>query len=143
MRLFPWFWVPVSIGKNLVGDATPSTGKSLFPSCGIMSCRTTLEPCIRTILICGDSEKVDKVVSDQQCSHQITNTLSICGNVDVRAMYRLYRISRQWKDYHHSLYVSYLSIRSLLVALIKQLPKGYKICLLKNEFGDLKGPNSA
>jgi G3E family GTPase len=24
--------------------------------------------------------------------------------------------------------------------LIKQLPKGYKICLLKNEFGDLKGP---
>jgi G3E family GTPase len=25
------------------------------------------------------------------------------------------------------------------VALIKQLPKGYKVCLLKNEFGDLKG----
>jgi|SRR5579862_6834130 len=29
-----------------------------------------------------------------------------------------------------------------LLALIKQLPKGYKVCLLKNEFGDLKGtPN--
>jgi G3E family GTPase len=27
----------------------------------------------------------------------------------------------------------------LIVALIKQLPKGYKVCLLKNEFGDLKG----
>jgi G3E family GTPase len=26
-----------------------------------------------------------------------------------------------------------------LLALIKQLPKGYKVCLLKNEFGDLKG----
>src|ERR1700721_191515 len=27
----------------------------------------------------------------------------------------------------------------LMIALIKQLPKGYKVCLLKNEFGDLKG----
>jgi G3E family GTPase len=32
-----------------------------------------------------------------------------------------------------------LAERDADLALIKQLPKGYKVCLLKNEFGDLKG----
>jgi hypothetical protein len=53
-------------------------------------------------------------------------------------MHRLHRLPRKWKDYGHSLYAHRRGLR-LTLALIKQLPKGYKVCLLKNEFGDLKG----
>jgi hypothetical protein len=53
-------------------------------------------------------------------------------------MYRLHRLPRKWKDHNYSLYTLREGLR-LTLALIKQLPKGYKVCLLKNEFGDLKG----
>ena len=50
----------------------------------------------------------------------------------------VYRVPWQWEDYYHTLYC-FRGEGLLIVALIKQLPKGYKVCLLKNEFGDLKG----
>jgi hypothetical protein len=54
-------------------------------------------------------------------------------------MYGIHRVPWQWQDDHHFMYVS---CRYVNLALIKQLPKGYKVCLLKNEFGDLKGWDS-
>jgi hypothetical protein len=57
-------------------------------------------------------------------------------------MYGIHWISRKWKDYCHSLYDLWLFER-LTLAMIKQLPKGYKVCLLKNEFGDVKGQKNS
>ena len=53
-------------------------------------------------------------------------------------MYCVHWISREWEDYGHSLY-DLSVLERLTLAMIKQLPKGYKVCLLKNEFGDIKG----